>query len=65
MPTSYYLACLETYRYVWIVTLGDTTSATGVDVGFVSNFCLVQRGKALIVVSETHQIVEEGHELAS
>lgn len=65
MPTSYYLACLETYRYVWIVTLGDTTSATGVDVGFVSSFCLVHRGKALIVVSETHQIVEEGHELAS
>jgi hypothetical protein len=65
MHTSYYLACLETYRCVWIGTLCDTTSATGVDADLVSSFCLVHRGKALIVVSETHQIVEEGHEWAS
>ncbi len=64
MPTSYYLACFETYRYVWIGTLGDTMSATGVDADLVSSFCLVHRGKALIVVSETHPIVEEGQEWA-
>jgi hypothetical protein len=65
MPTSYYLACLETYRYVWIGTLSNTASATDVDADLVSSFCLEHRGKALIVVSETHQIVEEGHEWVS
>ena len=65
MPTSYYLACLETYRYVWISTLSNTASATDVDADLVSSFCLEHRGKALIVVSETHQIVEEGHEWVS
>lgn len=64
MPTGYYLTCLETHRYVWIGTLGDTTSAAGVDADLVASFCLVHRGKALIVVSETHQVVEEGHEWA-
>lgn len=47
MPTSYYLACLETYRYVWNGTFGDRTSATGVDADFVSRLCLEHRGKAL------------------
>lgn len=65
MPTGYYLACLETHRYVWIGALGDTTSAAGVDAELVSNFCLVHRGKALIVVSETHQVVENGYEWAN
>lgn len=46
MPTGYYLACLETHRYVWIGTLGDTTSAVGVDADLVSNFGLVHCGKA-------------------
>lgn len=64
MPTGYYLACLETCRYVWIGSLGATTSADGVDVDLVSSFCLAHRNKALIVVSDTHQIVEEGHEWA-
>ncbi|MBX8514906.1 hypothetical protein K5D69_09380 [Pseudomonas cichorii] len=64
MSTGYYLACLETHRYVWIGTLGDTTSAAGVDIDLVSSFCLVHRGKALIVVSEAHQVVEEGREWA-
>ncbi|MCE0980808.1 hypothetical protein LU659_25795 [Pseudomonas monteilii] len=62
MPTGYYLACLETYRYVWIGALGETMSATGVDAELVSSFCLLHRGKALIVVSETHQVIEEGNE---
>lgn len=62
MPTGYYLACLETQRYVWIGTLGDATSAVGVEAELISSFCLEHRGKALIVVSETHQIVGEGQE---
>lgn len=62
MPTGYYLACLETQRYVWIGTLGDDTSAVGVEAELISSFCLEHRGKALIVVSETHQIVGEGQE---
>ena len=62
MPTGYYLACLETERYVWIGTFGDTKSAAGVDTDLVSSFCLVHRGKSLIVVSESHQVVGEGHE---
>lgn len=64
MPTSYYLACLETCRYVWIGTFDDTTSTAGVDAGFISSFCLEHRGKALTVVNETHQVVEEGDEWA-
>jgi hypothetical protein len=62
MPNGYYLACLETHRYVWIGTLGNTTSAAGVDADLVSSFCLVHRGKSLIVISESHQVLEEGHE---
>ena len=62
MPIGYYLACLETHFYVWIGTLGDTVSAAGVDVDLVSSFCLEHRGKALIVIGETHQVIEEGHE---
>ena len=62
MPIGYYLACLETQRYVWIGTLGDITSAVGVDADLVSSFCLVHRGKSLSVISESHQIVGEGHE---
>lgn len=54
MPTGYYLACLETERYVWIGTFGDTKYAAGVDPDLVSSFCLVHRGKSLIVVSESH-----------
>ncbi len=64
MPIGYYLACLETHRYVWIGKLGDTTSAAGVDADLVSSFCLVHRGRSLIVVSESHQVVGEGHEWA-
>jgi len=64
MPTGYYLACLETHRYVWIGKLGDTTSAACVDADLVSSFCLVHRGRSLIVVSESHQVVGEGHEWA-
>lgn len=62
MPTGYYLACLEAHRYVWIGTLGDTISAVGVDADLVSSFCLAHRGKSLVVVSETHQIIGEGEE---
>ncbi|MFJ5236076.1 hypothetical protein ACIP86_04965 [Pseudomonas neuropathica] len=62
MPTGYYLVCLETHRCIWIGALGDTPAAAGVDADLVSSFCLVHRGKALIVVSESHQVVEESHE---
>jgi hypothetical protein len=62
MPTSYYLACLETHRYVWIGRLDDTTSAAIVEAALICSFCFMHRGKALIVVSETHQVVGEGQE---
>lgn len=62
MPTGYYLACLESHRFVWVGTIGETTSAAGLDVNLISSFCLEHRGKALIVVSETHQVIEDGHE---
>ena len=65
MPIGYYLACLETQRYIWIGTLEDTTSSVGVNADLVSSFCLVHRGKVLIVVSESHQIVGEGQERVS
>lgn len=64
MPTGYYLACLKTHRYVWIGTLGDTTYVAVVDADLVSSFCLVHRGKSLIVISESHPVVGEGHECA-
>ncbi|VVQ01173.1 hypothetical protein PS910_03820 [Pseudomonas fluorescens] len=35
MPISYYLACFETNRYVWIGVLDDTTSSTSVDADLV------------------------------
>jgi hypothetical protein len=62
MATGYYLACFETCCYVWIGALGNKTSTIGVDVDLVSRFCLEYRNKALIVVSEAHPVVEEGHE---
>lgn len=60
--TGYYLACLETNRYVWIGLLSETTSAAGVEADLVSSFCFMHRGKSLVVVSETHQIIGEGQE---
>lgn len=57
MPTGYYLACLETQRYVWVGMLSEITSATGVDDDLISSFYLMHRGKALVVVSETHQVI--------
>lgn len=62
MPTSYYLVCPESNRFVWIGTLGETASANGVDLDLVSNFFLMHRGKMLTVVNEMHQIIEEGLE---
>lgn len=60
MPTSYYLACLETHRYVWVGTLDGKNVGADVDADLISNFCLMHRGKALVVVSETHQVIDEG-----
>lgn len=65
IPTSYYLSCLETYRYAWIEILGDTASATDVDADLIFSFCLEHQGKSLIVVSEIHQVVEDSHEWLS
>lgn len=58
MLTGYYLACLDTYRHVWIGTLGDTMFATTLDPDLVSSFRLVHRDKALIAVSKTHLMVK-------
>lgn len=62
MPIGYYLACLETNRYVWVGTLGEVSSTVSVQAELVSGFCLAHRGKALVVVSEMHQIVGEGQQ---
>jgi hypothetical protein len=47
MLIGYYLARLETQRYVWIGKLSEIMSTTGADVELTSSFCLVHRGKAL------------------
>jgi hypothetical protein len=62
MSLDYCQARLEIHRYVWVGKLGDATPVTGVNAEAVSCFCLVHRGKALVVVNDTHQITEEGCE---
>ncbi|CAD0263183.1 hypothetical protein ACIGKL_15190 [Pseudomonas sp. NPDC077186] len=63
MGISYYLACLETRQYVWVGRLDPQGEVPVADVeGSIAMFALVNRNKPLIVVSESHPILEEGME---
>ena len=63
MGISYYLACLETRQYVWVGRLDPQGEVPVVDdEGSIAMFALENRNKPLIVVSESHPILEEGME---
>ena len=63
MSVAYYLACLESRRYVWVGTLGpDRQALPEGQAGAISRFALAHRGKPLTVVSDTHPIVADGEE---
>ncbi|HFE9122337.1 TPA: hypothetical protein ACGATW_004071 [Pseudomonas aeruginosa] len=63
MGISYYLACLETRQYVWVGRLVPQGAVPVADVdGSIAMFALENRNKPLIVVSESHPILEEGME---
>ncbi|HEK1605838.1 MULTISPECIES: hypothetical protein [Pseudomonadaceae] len=63
MGISYYLACLETRQYVWVGRLDPQGEVPVTDVeGSIAMFALVNRNKPLVVVSESHPILEEGME---
>lgn len=63
MRVAYYLTCLETGQYIWVGAIGpDGQTIPDVQAGAVSRFALAHRGKPLIVVNDTHPILEEGTE---
>jgi len=63
ISVAYYLACLESGRYVWIGALGpDCQTIPEGQAGAISRFALAHRGKPLVVVSETHPILDDGDE---
>ena len=63
MGISYYLACLETRQYVWVGRLEPQGALPVADAGgSIAMFALENRNKPLIVVSESHPILEEGME---
>ncbi|AFM67859.1 hypothetical protein L4O78_004268 [Pseudomonas aeruginosa] len=63
MGISYYLACLETRQYVWVGKLAPHGVVPAADAdGSIAMFALENRNKPLIVVSESHPILEEGVE---
>ena len=62
MPTSYYLACLDTYHFVWIGRISAPDPAAGVELTPVTLFCLAHRNKPLTVVGEMHSVVSEDTE---
>ncbi|MBP5060249.1 hypothetical protein [Pseudomonas chlororaphis] len=65
MGISYYLACLDTRQYVWVGRLGPQGAVPVADAdGSIAMFALENRNKPLIVVSESHPILEEGMEWA-
>lgn len=61
MGISYYLACLETQQYVWVGRFDPQGAVADVG-GSIAMFALENRNKPLIVVSESHPILEEGME---
>ncbi|RDK05264.1 hypothetical protein DN412_37965 [Cupriavidus lacunae] len=63
MSVAYYLACFESGRYVWVGALGpDCQAMPEGQAGAISRFALAHRGKPLIVVSDTHPILDDGEE---
>lgn len=63
MSVAYYLACLESGRYVWVGALGpDCEVMPEGQAGAISRFALAHRGKPLTVVSDTHPILDDGEE---
>jgi hypothetical protein len=63
MSVAYYLACFESKRYVWVGALGpDGRAMPERQAGAISRFALAHRGKPLVVVSDTHPILEDGEE---
>jgi hypothetical protein len=63
MSVAYYLACLESKQYVWVGALGpDGQAIPQGQAGVISRFALAHRGKPLIVVGDTHPILDDGEE---
>jgi len=63
MSVAYYLACLESGQYVWVGALGPSHQAMPEgQAGAISRFALAHRGKPLVVVSDTHPILDDGEE---
>ncbi|SAK60795.1 hypothetical protein AWB79_02739 [Caballeronia hypogeia] len=63
MSVAYYLACIESGKYVWVGALGpDCQAMPEGQAGAVSRFALAHRGKPLVVVSDTHPILDDGKE---
>ena len=63
MSVAYYLACLESGQYVWVGVLGPNRQAMPEgQADTISRFALAHRGKPLVVVSDTHPILEDGEE---
>lgn len=59
---AYYLACLESMQYVWVGALGPNRQAIPEAQIAISRFALAHRGKPLVVVSDTHPILDDGEE---
>lgn len=63
MSVAYYLACLESGQYVWVGALGpDCQAMPEGQAGAISRFALAHRNKPLVVVSDTHAILNDGVE---
>lgn len=63
MSVAYYLACLESGQYVWVGALGPSRQAMPEgQASTISRFALAHRGKPLVVVSDTHPILDDGEE---
>ena len=63
MSVAYYLACFESGQYVWVGALDpDGQAIPEGQSGVISRFALAHRGKPLIVVSDTHPILDDGNE---
>ncbi|OUL84884.1 hypothetical protein CA603_24345 [Paraburkholderia hospita] len=63
MSVAYYLACIESRRYVWVGALGSNCQAIPEgQAAAISRFALAHRGKPLVVVSDTHPILDDGKE---
>lgn len=63
MSVAYYLACLESGQYVWVGALGSNRQVMPEGQAHaISRFALAHRGKPLVVVSDTHPILDDGEE---